>query len=136
MEKSTKKKIEYAFYHYKQFMAQGVISTVAWAEDNMAVDYSKVVVKSSSTGKKEERMCAEIDKGIAAYRWSLVVEKVLDFYKWDCKEKLIRLKYFEQRSKYYVCEKVGISERTFRYWRDEILLKAQQWAEEYRLIGE
>ena len=46
------------------------------------------------------------------------------------------LKYFEQRSKYYVCEKVGISERTFRYWRDEILLKAQQWAEEYRLIGE
>ena len=106
MEKSIKKKIEYAFFNYKKNMAKGVISTVDWAESNMGVDYSKICVQSSNINSKESKLCEIIDNGITAYRWCLVVEKVLDYYKWDCKEKLIRMNYFEKKGKYFICNKI------------------------------
>ena len=134
MEKSVKRKIEYAFFNYKKNMATGVISTVDWAESNMGVDYSKICVQSSNVNSKETKLCEIIDDGITAYRWCLVVEKVLDYYKWDVKERFIRQRYFDKKSMYQICLNIGICERTFKYWKDEILHKAQQWAEEMRLI--
>ena len=135
MEKSTRKKIEFAFYNYKKLMESAVTSTVEIADANMAVDYSKVVVKSSTTNKKESKICDVIDKSLTAYRWCMVVEKVLDYYKWDCKEKLIRKRYFEKKGTLKICLEIGISERTFKYWKDDILLRAFMWAKELNLIN-
>ena len=134
MKKEERKKIEKAFFNYKEYMAQGVISTVEWAESNMAVDYSKVAVQTSPSNYKEEKLCEVIDQKIDTYRWSLVVEKVLDMHKFDAKSKFIRKHYFDKKNIYQVCYDIGICERTYKYWKEEIIEDAYLWAKEYKLV--
>lgn len=134
MEKLVRKKIEYAFYNYKKLSDMAVQSTVELAEKNMAIDYSKVVVQSTASNQKEAKLCDAIDRSLSAYRWCIVVEKILDYFKWDSKEKLIRMKYFEKKGIQEVCFEVGISERTFKYWKEEIILRAYMWAKELKLL--
>lgn len=136
MDRKLKKIIEDAFFNYKKISSEAVISTVEWAESNLAIDYSKVSVKSSSTGGKEEKLCEIIDNSQNALRWCYVVEKTLDFFKWDIKEKLIRIHFFERKSVLRTCQEIHCSRRTCLYWKDEILTKAYQWAIELKLLKE
>lgn len=134
MDRAIRKKIEYAFYHYEDFMKSAVISTVEFAEQGTTADYSKLGVQSSKSNGREKRLCALIDSAQDKLRWCYVVEKVLDYYKWDCKEKMIREKYFNKKHILTVCQEIGISERTFKYWKEEIILKAYQWAVELKAV--
>lgn len=134
MTKQEIKLIEYAFFNYKKLMDNVVISTVEWAESGLAIDYSKPKVKSSANTKKEDRLCALIDTAEKRLKWCRVVEKVLDYYKWDCRQDLIRKRYFEKQPFKKICIEIGICERTSKYWKDEILLKAYQWAKEFNVL--
>ena len=134
MEKNIKNKIKNAFYDYPKLKRHGAASVVEWAESGMAVDYSKIKVQSSNMVGKETYLCSLLDENFQSYRWAIVVEKVLDFYKWGFKERFIQLRYFERKTTVQICFALPISERTFRYWEEEILLKAYMWAKELNLI--
>ena len=135
MDKDVRKEIKKAFYNYKALSKKAVQSTVDWAEKNVAVDYSRVKVQSSSSNGKETQLCALIDDSLNAYRWCLVVEKVLEYYKWDCHEQIIRQRFFEKKGITRICIDVGISRSTFFYWVDEIFERAYKWAIEYKLLS-
>lgn len=67
-------------------------------------------------------------------KWVMVVEKTIaHFYKED-KGKLIRLKYFEQKNRKYICEKLHIERRTYYTWINEIILYMALLAQKYGLI--
>lgn len=134
MDKYIRRTLKKAFYTYQEMSKNAVQSTVEWAESNFAVDYSKERVKSSAGNVKEGKLCKIIDDNLTAIRWCTVVEKVLDYYKWDGREKLIRQRYFEKKSITAICLNIGICRSTFFIWSDEILLKAEQWARELRLL--
>ena len=134
MDKYIRRTLKKAFYTYQEMSKNAVHSTVEWAESIFAVDYSKERVKSSASNVKEGKLCKIIDDNLTAIRWCTVVEKVLDYYKWDGREKLIRQRYFEKKSITAICLNIGICRSTFFIWSDEILLKAEQWARELRLL--
>lgn len=136
MDLKIKRKIERAFYNYTKLVEDCVLSTVEWAESNMAIDYSKVNVKSSPGKGRETKLCETIDKSQEALKWCYVVEKVLDCYKWDSKEQVIRKHYFERKTIEITSQEIHCSRRTCNYWIEEIILKAYMWAIDMRLIRE
>lgn len=135
MEKTNKNKIKRAFYSYPKFLKQAVQSTVDFAEENFAVDYSKVSVQSSKTNAKETKLCAIIDNNLNTLRWCYVVEKVLDHYHFE-KDKVafINTFYFKGKSDIATCMEVGICRQTLYNWQNEVLEIAYKWAKEYKVI--
>ena len=134
MEKTLRSKLKRALYGYNERKERGARLIIEWADSNMGTDYGKVSVQSSKTNAKENKLCALMDEQMKDYRWCVAVEKVLDYYKFDIRSKLIRFRYFERKSEEQTCFNIGISRRTFFYWNEEILLKLQQWAEELGVL--
>lgn len=134
MENSVRKKIEKAFFNYKTLKECAVISTVDWAEAGLAIDYSKPTVKSTPTNTKESKLCQLLDENDKALRWSYVVEKTLDSFKFTDKDKLIQAYFFENRGKIGTCQRVGICRSTFFYWKNEIIERAFLWAKELKVL--
>ena len=62
MEQRSRRAIKSALKNYLKNFDNVVQSTVDWAENNMAVDYGKVVVKSSKGNYKETQLCGLIDE--------------------------------------------------------------------------
>ena len=135
MEKTNKNKIKRAFYSYPKLLKQAVQSTVDFAEENFAVDYSKVSVQSSKTNGKEAKLCAIIDDNLTTLRWCYVVEKVLEHYHFE-KDKVafINTFYFKGKSDIVTCVEIGVSRATLFRWQDEVLEIAYKWAKEYKVI--
>ena len=136
MKDENVKKVKKALYDYKKHLDSAVVSTVEWAESNMAVDYGKVSVQTSPGNYKETQLCALLDKNLANVRWCYVVEKVLDHFKFE-QDKLnfIRLHYFERKGEVETCLGTGICRATLFNWQKEIIEIAYKWAKELRLIG-
>ena len=133
MEKKDLKKIEYYFFAYPRLLSKTVQSTVEWAE-LQAIDYTKPKVKSSRSTKREEMLCRLIDQGEQSYRWLTLVDKVKDRYKYTDKYALIDFYYLRGLSKRKASAEIGVSERTFRRWKNEILETAYLWAQDLKLI--
>lgn len=137
MKSAEKKLIKKALYNYLENLKTAVISTVEWAESNMAVDYGKVAVKSSPSNYKETQLCGIIDDNQKRLRWCYVVEKVLDHYRFEQeKVKFIQVHYFEKKGEVQTCLDVGICRATIFNWQIEILEVAYNWAKELKLIKE
>lgn len=130
-----KKKIKMVFYNYPKMLKDAAISTVDWAESNMAVNYEKLPVQTSGGNFKEMQLCKIIDDNLSKVRWCYMVEKVLDHYHFeDGKSKFIDLFFFKKRNEEKVCLEVGISRATLFRWQDEILETAYNWAKELKLV--
>lgn len=135
MEKEYKSVVKKALYAYPKAMAGAVISTVEWAESNMAVDYGKVCVQTSPSNYKEAQLCKLIDENTASLRWCYVIEKVLEHYQFEQeKVKFIQKFFFEKKSEAFTCLSVGVSRRTFFRWKEEILETAYKWAVELKVL--
>lgn len=135
MTKETKRKIENAFYQYKKNRNISICETLnSIASTKLTTNYEKVPVKSSGIGGLENSIIRVLDANTECYRWCKVVEHTLERFYGEHKDKLIRARYFEHKSVNTVLRELHISRRTFFYWIDEILLKAEFWAREYRLI--
>ena len=137
MENAIRRKIKKAFYCYPELLSCAVISTVDWAENNMAVDYGKVAVQTSPGNYKETQLCGIIDDSVEKMRWAYLVEKVLDHYHFERdKVKYIETHFFKKKGDVITCLEVGIGRMTFYRWQDEILEVAYKWAKELRLLKE
>lgn len=137
MKSAEKKLIKKALYNYSENLKTAVISTVEWAESNMAVDYGKVAVKSSPSNYKETQLCGIIDESQHLVRWCYMVEKVLDHYRFEKdKVKFVQAHFFKKKSDVATCMEIGIGRATFFRWQTEILEVAYNWAKELKLIKE
>lgn len=137
MEQRSRRAIKSALKNYLKNFENVVQSTVDWAESNMAVDYGKVVVKSSKANYKETQLCGIIDDNQKKMRWCYMVEKVLDHYHFESdKVRFIEDYFFKQKGEVYTCLNGGISRRTLYRWENEIIETAYKWAKELRLLKE
>lgn len=134
MERDIKKKIDKAFYCYKQFVNGCVISTVDWAESGLTANYDKLPVQSSRGNGKETKLCQIIDDNAIKLKWCRVVENTLSRYHGDYREVLIRKRYFDRKSISELMAELAISRATMFRWLDEIRECAEMWAKEMRLI--
>ena len=136
MDKKIRKKIEYAFYNYEKLVKASAQEVVDLAYKDIAVSYDKPAVQSSSGKTMQDKICNLIDKMSESYRWAMVVEKTIEHFEWDLKKKLIIYRYFKRYGRFKTMDMIGISERTYNYWNEDILTLAYRWAEKFNLLGE
>jgi len=106
------------------------------ADRLLTAKYDKLPVKSSGRGGIDDLLVKYIDRDMQSYKWCKVVEKTLDRYHGDYKDKLIIKRYFEHKGVNTVAIELNIDRATFFRWKDEILLTASMWAQEYKLLRE
>jgi hypothetical protein len=128
MDKNVRHKIEYAFYNYDKLRDSSAKELVDLAYKDIAVSYDKPAVQSSGGKTMQDKICALIDKTSENYRWAMVVEKTIEHFAWDCKKQLIIEKYFKKENRYKIAQNIGMSDRTFDYWLEDILTLAYRWA--------
>ena len=129
MEKEIRKKIEYAFYNYEILRNKSAQELVDLAYKNIAVRYDKISVKGSSGKTMQDRICEISDKASEDYRWTLVVEKTIEHYRFDKDiSSLIQLHYFQKKGEVEACLCIGISRATLFRFIDKIINIAEQCA--------
>lgn len=135
MNKETRKKLEVAFYEYKKNRDLAVCDILNDIADRLlTVNYDKLPVKTSQTYGVDSAIINYIDRNDERYKWCKVVEKTMERFYGEYKDKLIIKFFFEKKGVNRTAYELHISRRTFFYWLDEILLKAEFWAREYGLI--
>lgn len=125
--------IERNLWNYKENVARaaelGRNRSLEW----LSVDYTRIRSSSHRNGT-EEAIISTVSTTEELCRWCRVFEKTVERFHFDAKERFIRERYINHRTRYQVCEKIGISESTFANWRREILDIARRWAIEFHLI--
>lgn len=66
--------------------------------------------------------------------WKKVYEKVKDHYRWEKEYDLIIGVFEKHKSKWIICDEIGISGRTYNYWLNNIIELAFRWGQEIGLI--
>lgn len=126
--------IEREFYNYEKNRNEAADYISSRALARMGVDYSRERVKSSNGNFVEESVINAVDKYERLYKWCLVYEKTLDRFRWTQKDKLMQMRYIDKNHDVCICDVIGISDRTVRYWVEEILQVAFMWAQEFNLV--
>lgn len=134
MTKQQRKTIEREFYNYEKNRNEAADYISSRALARIGVDYSRERVKSSNGNSVEESVIKTVDEYERMYKWCLVYEKTLDRFRWTLKDKLMQMRYIDRNHEVCICDVIGISDRTVRYWVDEILNVAFMWAQEFNLI--
>ena len=131
LDRNIRKKIEWAFRTYHILKQQSAEYIVELAESGTTPMYGAIGSRASPGNPTES-------KGIKAAEhndmlWCKVVEHTMTAFRWDIEYELIKMFYFEKKSRARVCERLGVSERTFTYWTENIMNYAYQWVQEYKL---
>lgn len=134
MKSQERRIIERHFYNYEQERNEAADYISSRAIANMGMDYSKERVQSSHTNTVEEKFVKTADEYDKMYHWCLVYEKTFERFKWTLKDKLMQMRYIDRNSEVCYCNEIGISERTARYWVEEIIQVAHMWAIEFKLL--
>lgn len=71
---------------------------------------------------------------VQKYLWCEVVEKTCTTFRFEYEYKLIKLRYFNHISRNSVIRYLNVSERTYCYWLDRVLITAERWAYELGVI--
>ena len=125
--------IEREFYNYEKNRNEAADYISSRALARMGVDYSRERVKSSNGNFVEESVINAVDKYERLYKWCLVYETI-DRFRWTQKDKLMQMRYIDKNHDVCICDVIGISDRTVRYWVEEILQVAFMWAQEFNLV--
>ena len=132
MTKQQKRTIEREFYRYKANKEAGGEFIRDYAYSRIAINYEGDRVCGSGLNTVEDGVVNAVSKDLSqsvrAYKWSIVFEKTMDRFRWTQKDKLMRLKYIENKGVYRICSEIGIERRTYFYWLEEVLSLALQWA--------
>ena len=134
MTKQQRKKIEREFYNYENTRNECAAYMAEQAIAGLGVDFSGERVNTSQRNTVEERVVKTVDEYERMYKWCLVYEKTLERFKWTLKDKLMQMRYIDKNHQVCICDVIGISDRTLRYWVEEILQVAFMWAQEYNLL--
>lgn len=140
MDKTTykeierKNKIEKAFYNFELNRERAQINASELALCGMGTDYSKIAVHSSKKYSSEDSIIKAMDEAAEAYKWFKVVENTIIRYRDDYKYRLIVCLYFERLTPNKTTKKLKIDRATLFRWKNEILLTAQYWAKELKIL--
>lgn len=139
-EKDIRRKVESAFYDYKQHKARGVQYIVEKATDNLGVQYDSVRVSGGSCDP-EARIVAIIDRTQADYLWCRVVELTRERYAADPEASEIITRYFRGARRYRrarmvnICASLYISDMTFYRILTRVLNYATLLAIQFGLVN-
>lgn len=134
MTRQQRKEIEREFYNYARNRQQAAQFVSSHAFDHFGVDYTSERVKSSTGNSTERSVIRMIDEADRMWRWCLVFEKTLERFRWDQKDKLMRMKYIERKKPTAICSIIGIGRSTYFYWMEEIRQIAYLWALDLKLF--
>lgn len=134
MEAKKRKKLERAFYNFKLNGEKANVNIGELAMCGIAIDYSKIRVQSNKGNAAEDTLIKAIDDKETALKWFKVVENTLIKYKDDYRYKLIESLYFNRLTPNIAARKLRIDRATLFRWKNEILLTAEFWALELRVI--
>lgn len=135
MTKQQRKTIEREFYNYVRNRQNAAEYVSSHAFDHFGIDYSTERVKSSSGNSAERNVIRMIDEADRVWRWCLVFEKTLERFRWEQKDKLMRLKYIERKKPMEICGIIGIERRTYFYWLEDVRRIAYMWALDLKLFS-
>ena len=127
MENARRREIESAFYNYKKYREEAaeyisdLCSTKSPVLENLGHG-SGISNPTEISGIK----LAEYKK----YLWCEVVEKTCTTFRFEYEYELIKLRYFNRISRNSVIAYLNVSERTYCYWLERILITAERWAYE------
>lgn len=134
MTKSTRREIEREFFNYNSNRIKAAELVASSAYNGFAIDYSHERVKASNGNSVESSIINSISREERLYWWCMVFEKTLDKYRWEQKDRLMIMKYIDRKPRWRICNELGIQERTYHYWLNDILETAFLWANEFGLF--
>lgn len=131
MDKEKRKTIEQAFYNYernKQEAAEYI--------SDLCSPHSPVLENlGRGSGIKNPTEIAGLKLAeYKKYLWCEVVEKTCTTFRFEYEYELIKLRYFNHISRNSVISYLNVSERTYCYWLDRVLITAERWAYELGVI--
>lgn len=134
MQKENRRKIEQAFYDYKKNREIAVCKALNDIAVRVTANYDKLAVQGGIRRGFDDILIRAVDAETFAYKWCKVVEKTLDKFRGEYKDRLIEKIYFERKGISRTAYELHIGRATLFRWRDEIFLTAEFWAQEYGLI--
>ena len=131
MENSRRREIESAFYNYQKNKKEAAeyISDLCSVRSPALEDLGHGSGISNPTETSGIKL-AEYKK----YLWCEVVEKTCTTFRFEYEYELIKLRYFNRISRNSVISYLNVSERTYCYWLDSVLITAERWAYELGVI--
>lgn len=66
--------------------------------------------------------------------WKTVFDNTIKKFKWEREEQVIKKVFIDQKQPYNVCRELGIKQRTYYYYLNQIYETAYMWAKELNLI--
>ena len=131
MENSRRREIESAFYNYQKNKKEAAeyISDLCSVRSPALEDLGHGSGISNPTETSGIKL-AEYKK----YLWCEVVEKTCTTFRFEYEYELIKLRYFNRISRNSVISYLNVSERTYCYWLDRVLITAERWAYELGVI--
>lgn len=101
------------------------------------VDYSRpAIMGDKSQNGSEKAILSDIEKRTYLEKRVNLVKHVIDFLEAEGygRERYVYECYFRHKSNYQACDKIGISERTGKYWKRDIFYKAEFYAEKLGIV--
>ena len=131
MENSRRREIESAFYNYEKNKKESAeyVSDLCSVRSPALEDLGHGSGISNPTETSGIKL-AEYKK----YLWCEVVEKTCTTFKFEYEYELIKRRYFRRMSRNSVIRYLNVSERTYCYWLDRVLITAERWAYELGAI--
>lgn len=134
IDKQIRREIEGAFRNYERWKDELAVKIADYQLAINPIEPSGRTKKNRASNKMEEQLLDILDS--RQYRWCMVVESVLEYYRATGKDTLIRLRYFHnpKLSEYDVCDKLHISKSTMFSWAEEVLNYSHKYAIYERLL--
>ena len=131
MDNGRRREIESAFYNYQKNKKEAAeyISDLCSVRSPALEDLGRGSGISNPTETSGIKL-AEYKK----YLWCEVVEKTCTTFRFEYEYELIKLRYFNRISRNSVISHLNVSERTYCYWLDRVLITAERWAYEVGVI--
>lgn len=134
IDKQIRREIETAFRSYDRWKNELADKLADYQLAINPIEPSGRTKKNKASNKMEEQLLNILDS--RQYRWCMVVENVLEYYRATGKDTLIRLRYFHypKLSECNVCDKLHISKSTMFSWTEDLLNYAHKHAIYERLL--
>ncbi len=133
MTQAEQRLIEDKFFRYRENTKRAAELGRNRALEFLSADYTRPRSLTHRNGM-ENAVINAVSEAEELSRWCVVVEKTLERFHFDPREKFIKARYFQGKSITQVCDVVCISEGTYKNWRREILEIARKWAVTLNLI--
>lgn len=133
LDRQIRKKVEWAFYNYKDLKKTSKQNITDIAESHITVDYGKISAKSSAHNGIESVLVKAMDKDYAG-QWCNIVEVTLSHFKNTGKDDFIKFKYFDRLGEFWLCDKLCVERRALFRWAEEVMTYAAMVALQEDLI--